>query len=173
LSWCRASKVASSSWSGEAAGKAVGLTPSSAYSVAKAGLHALTHNLAIELANHQIRANAVAPAVVATPIYEAFVPPEKIEETLQSFNGFHPRGRVGTAQDLASAITFLCTSGCRNCTRAPNRTSSSTAVSAAKLAAIPSCSAARQTSAGSPTGSTAATSSDCRVRASSPLSWRR
>jgi NAD(P)-dependent dehydrogenase (short-subunit alcohol dehydrogenase family) len=87
--------------------QAVGLTPSSAYSVAKAGLHALTHNLAIELANHQIRANAVAPAVVATPIYEAFVPPEKIEETLQSFNGFHPLGRVGTAQDLASAITFL------------------------------------------------------------------
>jgi NAD(P)-dependent dehydrogenase (short-subunit alcohol dehydrogenase family) len=87
--------------------QAVGITPSSAYSMAKAGLHALTHNLAIEFASHQIRANAVAPAVVATPIYEAFVPPEKIEETLQSFNPFHPLGRVGTAQDLASAITFL------------------------------------------------------------------
>ncbi|GAA1193980.1 SDR family NAD(P)-dependent oxidoreductase [Pseudonocardia alaniniphila] len=87
--------------------QAIGATPSSAYSTAKAGLHALTHNLAIELAGHNIRVNAVAPAVVATPIYESFVPPEKIDETLRSFNGFHPLGRVGTAQDIASAITYL------------------------------------------------------------------
>lgn len=87
--------------------QAIGVTPSSAYSMAKAGVHALTHNLAIELAEHQIRVNAVAPAVVATPLYEAFIPPEKIDETLQSFGGLHPLGRVGTAQDLASAITYL------------------------------------------------------------------
>jgi NAD(P)-dependent dehydrogenase (short-subunit alcohol dehydrogenase family) len=87
--------------------QAIGLTPSSAYSMAKAGLHALTHNLAIELGPHQIRVNAVAPAVVATPIYEAFVPPEKIDETLRSFDSFHPLGRVGTAQDLATAIEYL------------------------------------------------------------------
>jgi NAD(P)-dependent dehydrogenase (short-subunit alcohol dehydrogenase family) len=87
--------------------QAIGATPSTAYSMAKAGLHALTHNLAIELGGHQIRVNAVAPAVVATPIYESFVPADKIAETLESFNGFHPLGRVGTAQDLASAITYL------------------------------------------------------------------
>jgi NAD(P)-dependent dehydrogenase (short-subunit alcohol dehydrogenase family) len=87
--------------------QAIGATPCSAYSMAKAGLHALTHNLAIELAGQKIRVNAVAPAFVATPIYEAFVPRDKIEETLQSFNGFHPLGRVGTAQDVASAITYL------------------------------------------------------------------
>ncbi|HEX4017463.1 MAG TPA: SDR family oxidoreductase [Frankiaceae bacterium] len=87
--------------------QAIAATPSSAYSMAKAGLHALTHNLAMELAGKQIRVNAVAPAVVATPIYEAFVPPEKIEETIASFNGFHPLGRVGTAQDVACAITYL------------------------------------------------------------------
>ena len=44
-----------------------GLTPSSGYSMQKARLHALTHNLAIELAEHKIRVNAVAPAVVRTP----------------------------------------------------------------------------------------------------------
>jgi NAD(P)-dependent dehydrogenase (short-subunit alcohol dehydrogenase family) len=87
--------------------QAVAATPSSGYSVAKGGLHALTHNLAIELAPHQIRVNAVAPAVVATPIYERFVPKDKIEETLHSFDGFHPLGRVGTARDLANTITFL------------------------------------------------------------------
>jgi NAD(P)-dependent dehydrogenase (short-subunit alcohol dehydrogenase family) len=87
--------------------QAIAATPSSAYSVAKAGLHALTHNLAIELAPHHIRVNAVAPAVVATPLYERFVPKDKIDDTLHSFDGFHPLGRVGTPRDLANVITFL------------------------------------------------------------------
>ncbi|MGI5187562.1 SDR family NAD(P)-dependent oxidoreductase [Promicromonospora sp. CA-289599] len=87
--------------------QAVGATPSSAYSMGKAGLHALTHNLALELGPQQIRVNAVAPAVVATPIYQAFVPPDKIEATIESFSGFHPLGRVGSAQDISSAITYL------------------------------------------------------------------
>ncbi|WP_020013442.1 SDR family NAD(P)-dependent oxidoreductase [Promicromonospora sukumoe] len=87
--------------------QAVAATPSSAYSMGKAGLHALTHNLALELGPRQIRVNAVAPAVVATPIYQAFVPADKIEETIEGFNGFHPLGRVGSAEDVASAITYL------------------------------------------------------------------
>jgi NAD(P)-dependent dehydrogenase (short-subunit alcohol dehydrogenase family) len=87
--------------------QAIAVTPSSAYSVAKAGLHALTRNLAMELAPHQIRVNAVAPAVVATPIYERFVPADKLEATLHSFDSFHPLGRTGTARDLANTITFL------------------------------------------------------------------
>ena len=89
------------------ANQAIGATPSSAYSVAKGGLHALTRNLALELAPHQIRVNTVAPAVVATPIYERFVPQDKLDETLHSFDDFHPLGRVGTARDLANTITFL------------------------------------------------------------------
>jgi NAD(P)-dependent dehydrogenase (short-subunit alcohol dehydrogenase family) len=89
--------------------QAIGATPSSAYSVAKAGLHALTKNLALELAPHKIRVNAVAPAVVKTPLYEGFIPKDQIDQTLAGFDSFHPLGRVGTARDIASTITFLLT----------------------------------------------------------------
>jgi NAD(P)-dependent dehydrogenase (short-subunit alcohol dehydrogenase family) len=87
--------------------QAVAAFPSSAYSVAKGGLQALTHTLAIELAPHKIRVNAVAPGLVETPFYAGFIPKEKIHETLHGFDGFHPIGRVGTARDVASTITFL------------------------------------------------------------------
>lgn len=87
--------------------QAIKATPSSAYSMAKAGLHALTQHLAMELADDNIRVNAVSPAVVLTPIYGAFIPPAEIEETLQGFNGFHPIGRIGKVDDVAAAIDFL------------------------------------------------------------------
>lgn len=87
--------------------QAVKATPSSAYSMAKAGLHAMTQHLAMELADHGIRVNAVAPAVVETPIYEGFIAKEQVHEALQGFNGFHPIGRIGTPEDVANAIAFL------------------------------------------------------------------
>ena len=87
--------------------QAIGATPSPAYSLAKGGLHALTRNLALELAPYQIRVNTVAPAVVATPIYERFVPKDQLDATLHSFDAFHPLGRTGTVRDLANTITFL------------------------------------------------------------------
>ena len=87
--------------------QAIKATPSSAYSMAKAGLHSLTQHLAMELADYNIRVNAVSPAVVVTPIYRAFIEPTKIEETLQGFNGFHPIGRVGRPKDIAETIYFL------------------------------------------------------------------
>jgi len=49
----------------------------------------------------------VATTEGATPIYEAFIPKEKVDETLQGFSGLHPLGRVGSAQDIASAVTYL------------------------------------------------------------------
>jgi NAD(P)-dependent dehydrogenase (short-subunit alcohol dehydrogenase family) len=87
--------------------QAIKATPSSAYSMAKAALHSLTQHLAMELADAKIRVNAVAPAVVETPIYESFIPKEQVKAALAGFNGFHPIGRVGTPDDVAAAIAFL------------------------------------------------------------------
>lgn len=87
--------------------QAIAATPSSAYSVAKAGLHSLTQHLAMELAQHKIRVNAVSPAVVQTPIYEGFIPKDEVHNALQGFNSFHPIGRVGTPQDVAEVVAFL------------------------------------------------------------------
>ncbi len=87
--------------------QAVKATPSSAYSMQKAGLHALTQHLAMELAEHGIRVNAVAPAVVLSPIYKSFIQEEEIENTLQGFNDFHPIGRIGKPEDVASIAAFL------------------------------------------------------------------
>ena len=87
--------------------QAIAATPSSAYSMAKAGLHALTQHLAMELAPKHIRVNAVSPAVVETPIYEGFIPKAEVSGALQGFNSFHPIGRVGTPQDVAEVIIFL------------------------------------------------------------------
>ena len=87
--------------------QAVKATPSSAYSMAKAGLHALTQHMAMELADHNIRVNAVSPAVVKTPIYEAFIEPAEVDDALASFDGFHPIGRIGQADDPANAVSFL------------------------------------------------------------------
>ena len=89
------------------ASQAVKATPSSSYSMAKAGLHSLTHNLAMELAEFNIRVNAVAPAVVETPIYDSFIPADQVKETIAGFNAFHPIGRVGVPADVANAIMFL------------------------------------------------------------------
>ncbi|MCW8884731.1 MAG: SDR family oxidoreductase [Motiliproteus sp.] len=87
--------------------QAVKATPSSAYSMAKAGLHAMTQHLAMELADQGIRVNAVSPAVVKTPIYKAFIEEEQIDEVLSSFDSFHPIGRIGSPEDVANAISFL------------------------------------------------------------------
>ena len=87
--------------------QAIKATPSSAYSMAKAGLHSLTQHMAMELADHNIRVNAVAPAVVKTPIYGSFIEPSEIDSALAGFNDFHPIGRIGSPDDVAAIATLL------------------------------------------------------------------
>jgi NAD(P)-dependent dehydrogenase (short-subunit alcohol dehydrogenase family) len=86
---------------------AIATTPTSAYSAAQAGRHALTKNLALELAADRIRVNTVALAFVETPSYERFMTREQAQEVLESVNGFHPLGRRGQPRDVVEAILFL------------------------------------------------------------------
>lgn len=86
---------------------AIATTPTSAYSAAQAGRHALTKNLAVELAKDGIRVNAVALAFVETPAYERFMTPEQARAVLDSVNAFHPLGRHGQPEDVVEAVLFL------------------------------------------------------------------
>jgi NAD(P)-dependent dehydrogenase (short-subunit alcohol dehydrogenase family) len=85
------------------ANHAIAATPCSASSTAKGGVHALTRNLAIEFAPHKIRVNAIAPAVVETPLFDPILSPEQ----LATFNAFHPLGHNGQARDITEAVLFL------------------------------------------------------------------
>jgi NAD(P)-dependent dehydrogenase (short-subunit alcohol dehydrogenase family) len=85
------------------ANHAIAATPCSASSTAKGGVHALTGNLAIEFAPDRIRVNAIAPAVVETPLFD----PILTREQLASFNAFHPLGRNGQSNDVTQAVLFL------------------------------------------------------------------
>lgn len=81
----------------------IGATPSTAPSMAKGGIHSFTRALAIELASEKIRVNAIAPAVVETPLFDPILSTEQ----LASFNEFHPIGRNGVPADITSAVLFL------------------------------------------------------------------
>src|SRR5947209_5339862 len=86
---------------------AIATTPTSAYSAAQAGRHALTKNLAIELAPDHIRVNTVALGFVETPAYERFMSPTEARSVLDSLHSFQPLGRHGYPVDVVDAILFL------------------------------------------------------------------
>ncbi len=77
----------------------------SAYSSAKAGLAMLTEVAALELGPRGVRVNAVSPGFVATPLTEgAALVPGVVEEYIENT----ALGRTGTPQDIADAVSFLC-----------------------------------------------------------------
>jgi pteridine reductase len=73
----------------------------SVYSIAKAGLAALTRSLALELAP-QVRVNGVAPGAIAWPEDGQFDPEER-----RRILATTPLGRVGSPEDIAQAVHFL------------------------------------------------------------------
>lgn len=75
----------------------------SAYSAAKAGLNQLTKAIAVELSTHRINVNAIEPGWIDTPgEHDTFS-----DEAIAEQGKLLPWGRMGTAQDIAKAATFL------------------------------------------------------------------
>ncbi len=72
------------------------------YSAAKAGLIGLTKSLAREVASRDITVNAVAPGFIETEMTISLG-----ETVIQSALSAIPKGRMGTADEVASAIAFL------------------------------------------------------------------
>src|SRR3954471_22191623 len=71
------------------------------YSIAKAGLAAMTRSLAVELAPH-VRVNGVAPGAIAWPEDNQFDPAERSRIIATT-----PLARMGSPQDIAQAVHFL------------------------------------------------------------------
>jgi 3-oxoacyl-[acyl-carrier protein] reductase len=73
------------------------------YAAAKAGMIGLTKTLAKELGKYQVNVNAIAPGYITTPMTEP-LPRESKEEALREA----VLGRLGTPEDVAYLVTFLC-----------------------------------------------------------------
>ncbi|WP_162425835.1 SDR family NAD(P)-dependent oxidoreductase [Pontibacter pudoricolor] len=78
-----------------------------AYSASKGGLEALTHSLAISLAQDRIRVNAIAPGWIETGEWQKKSRKYKPQHTKDDKEQ-HPVGKVGTPEDVAEAALFLC-----------------------------------------------------------------
>ena len=78
------------------------------YACSKAGLVALTRNLALELAAQRIRVNVVCPGYIDTPMWEEWLRLAANPEALASeTEALHPLGRRGLPADVAAAVAYL------------------------------------------------------------------
>lgn len=78
----------------------------SAYCALKAGVAGMTRALAVELAPHRIRVNAIAPGMIATPASIAFFD----QPTLEARQKAVPLGRFGEPEEMAGVAAFLASS---------------------------------------------------------------
>lgn len=89
----------------------VGIKGQVAYNVSKAGMIALTKSCAVDLADRGIRVNAVCPGTTDTPLVRAAVnrtpDPAAARRRLESVR---PLNRLGTPEEIASAILYMASS---------------------------------------------------------------
>lgn len=87
------------------------------YAAAKAGVDALTHGLAQEVAARGIRVNGVAPGIIRTDIHAAAGDPDRVERV----GPLVPMGRAGEPEEVAEAIAWLLSDACPYATGATLR----------------------------------------------------
>lgn len=85
-----------------------GGTTNAAYISSKGAILSLTRTLALELASRSIRVNTVLPGAIETPAFRSNLARRADPEAArQTFVARHPMGRIGEADEVANAITFL------------------------------------------------------------------
>lgn len=77
-----------------------------AYVASKHGVIGLTKSVALEYARAGVRVNAVCPASIRTPMLEGFAGGD--EQVLEGMGRGQPVGRLGTPEEVAAAIVWLC-----------------------------------------------------------------
>ncbi|MCC7524521.1 MAG: SDR family oxidoreductase [Chitinophagaceae bacterium] len=87
----------------------VGFVNIPAYVASKHGVIGLSKNAALEYAKHGIRVNVVCPGVIKTPMIDRFTGKDK--EVEKQFAGQEPIGRMGEPEEVANAVTWLCSDG--------------------------------------------------------------
>lgn len=80
----------------------------STYNAAKGGVVILTKNMAIDYGRAGIRVNAVCPGFIDTPMLRGVMGMDGMSEVLADITAAHQLGRLGTAEEIASACLFLC-----------------------------------------------------------------
>jgi NAD(P)-dependent dehydrogenase (short-subunit alcohol dehydrogenase family) len=75
------------------------------YSAAKAGLISLTRSMAVRYGKHGIRAVAIAPGTIRSPLWQERV--DKEPAIFERLVRWYPLGRVGEPEDVANAAAFL------------------------------------------------------------------
>ena len=80
-----------------------------AYSSAKGALSVMSKGLAKEFAPMGIRVNGVSPGTVDTNYHRTF----STEQMLNGVRAMTPMGRLGTSEEIADVIVFLCTDAAR------------------------------------------------------------
>ena len=84
---------------------AIGGFPATAPVISKAGIHALTRQLAAEFGKNNIRVNGIAPGIIRSPLQEK----NGISDA-DSLAGLHLLNRIGETQDVAALALYLATS---------------------------------------------------------------
>ena len=84
----------------------VGFQGICAYNASKGGVIQLTKTAALEYAKEGIRVNAVCPGVIRTPMVERFL--DGSAEAEAAFIAMEPVGRMGTPEEIAEAVAWLC-----------------------------------------------------------------
>jgi len=89
----------------------IGVADRFAYGMSKGAVHAMTLSVARDFVDRKIRCNCVCPARVHTPFVDGFIAknyPGREKEMFAQLAAAQPIGRMGTPEEIAALVAFLC-----------------------------------------------------------------